>query len=145
MLAIGRKPSGLHCSYRWRIDDRDGLDNFLLVGLGTGSFEVTDDGGHAGLVAHRGSQVDGLLAVILGKAAEPIIVSPCLATWCDGEIGDSRLDLAAVAGSALPWQESQGAVARSLKLAMLATELALERSRTRILDVHSFWRTRCEG
>ncbi len=68
MLAIGTKPSGLHCSYRWRIDDRDGLNNFLLVRLRAGSVEVTNDRGHTGLVAHGGRQVDGLLGVILGEA-----------------------------------------------------------------------------
>lgn len=36
--------------------------------LGTGTVKVTDDGGHTGLVAHGGRQVDGLLGVILGEA-----------------------------------------------------------------------------
>ena len=72
MLAIGTKPSGLHCSYRWRIDDRNGLNNFLLVHLRTRSLKVTDNGGHTGLVAHGGGQVDGLLGVILGEAAMTI-------------------------------------------------------------------------
>jgi hypothetical protein len=97
MLAIGTEPSGLHCSYWWRIHDRDGLYNFLLVRLGAGSVEVTDDGRHTGLVAHGGRQVDGLLGVILGEG----------------------LDLSAMAGSALPGQESQGAVTGSLELAVL--------------------------
>lgn len=70
MLAIGTEPSGLHCSYRWGIDDRNSLDDFLLVRLGTGSVDVTDDGGHASLVAHGGRQVDGLLGVILGETEE---------------------------------------------------------------------------
>lgn len=69
MLAIGTEPSGLRCSYRWGINDGDGLDNLLLVRLRAGSVEVTDDGGHAGLVAHGGRQVDGLLGVILGESA----------------------------------------------------------------------------
>jgi hypothetical protein len=49
------------------LDDGDGLNDLLLVELGTGTVEVADDGGHAGLVAHGSSQVDGLLGVILGE------------------------------------------------------------------------------
>lgn len=73
MLAIGTKPSGLHCSYRWGINDGNRLNNFLLVRLRAGSVEVTDDRGHTGLVAHGGGQVDGLLGVILGEAVGPLI------------------------------------------------------------------------
>jgi hypothetical protein len=54
--------------YRRSLNDGDGLDDLLLVHLRTGTVEVTDDGGHTGLVAHGGRQVDGLLGVILGKA-----------------------------------------------------------------------------
>ena len=36
--------------------------------LRAGTVEVANDGGHAGLVAHGGRQVDGLLGVILGEA-----------------------------------------------------------------------------
>ena len=68
MLAIGTKPSGLHCSYRWCLNDRNSLNNLLLVRLRAGSVEVADDCGHAGLVAHGGSKVDRLLRVILGEA-----------------------------------------------------------------------------
>lgn len=100
--------------------------------LGAGSVEVTDDGGHAGLVAHGGRQVNGLLGVILGEAAAHMILvslrtprEMTLAPWggrldvfpfvC--EIGvDLRLDLSAVTGSPLPGQEGQGAVARRLEL-----------------------------
>jgi len=53
---------------RRSLDDSGGLNNLLLVHLGTGTVEVTDDGSHTGLVAHGGSQVDGLLGVILGEA-----------------------------------------------------------------------------
>jgi hypothetical protein len=55
-------------TYRRGLDDGNGLDDLLLVHLGTGTVKVTDDGGHTGLVAHGGSQVDGLLGVILGEA-----------------------------------------------------------------------------
>jgi len=40
------------------------------VGLGARTVKVADDGGHAGLVAHGGRQVDGLLGVILREAIE---------------------------------------------------------------------------
>jgi hypothetical protein len=39
------------------------------VQLGSGTVEVADDGGHAGLVAHGRSEVDRLLGVILREAA----------------------------------------------------------------------------
>ena len=55
-------------TYRRGLDDGDGLDNLLLVHLGTRTVKVTDDGGHTSLVAHGGSKVDGLLGVILGEA-----------------------------------------------------------------------------
>ena len=38
--------------------------------LRTGTVEVADDGRHAGLVAHGGSEVDGLLGVILGETID---------------------------------------------------------------------------
>lgn len=47
--------------------------------LGTRTVKVTDDGGHAGLVAHGSSQVDGLLGVILGEGL-------CLAAVVDGSL-----------------------------------------------------------
>jgi len=50
------------------LDDSNGLDDFLLVQLGTGTVQITDNGGHAGLVAHSSRKVDGLLGVILGEA-----------------------------------------------------------------------------
>lgn len=55
-------------SYRWGLDDSAGLDDFLLVQLGAGTVEVTNDGGHTSLVTHVGGKVDGLLGVILGEA-----------------------------------------------------------------------------
>lgn len=59
-------------TYRRGLDDGDGLDDLLLVHLGTGTVKVTDDGGHTGLVAHGGSKVDGLLGVILGEAVAKV-------------------------------------------------------------------------
>jgi hypothetical protein len=59
-------------TYRRGLDDGDGLDDLLLVHLGTGTVKVTDNGGHTGLVAHGGSKVDGLLGVILGEAVAKV-------------------------------------------------------------------------
>lgn len=56
--------------YRWGLNDGDSLDDLLLVGLGSWAVKITDDGGHAGLVTHGGSEVDLLLGVILWEAVE---------------------------------------------------------------------------
>ena len=119
-LAIDTKPSGLHCSYRWRIDDRDCLNNFLLVRLRAGSVEVTNDRGHTGLVAHDGRQVDGLLGVILirGNYLNSKLPLRLVATYLR-----ECLDLSAVARSPLAGQETKGAVAGGfvLKVGLTST------------------------
>jgi len=51
------------------------------VQLGTRAVQVTDDGGHAGLVAEHGGEVDGLLGVILGEAVR-VGVSACCQCSC---------------------------------------------------------------
>jgi len=78
------------------LDDGDGLDDLLLVHLGTGTVEITNDVSHTGLVTHEGGQVDGLGGIILGEG----------------------LSLSSVAGSALTGKEPEGTVAWSLKLAV---------------------------
>ena len=55
-------------AYRRSLDDGDGLNDFLLVQLGSRTVEIADDGAHSSLVAHGGRKVDGLLRVILGEA-----------------------------------------------------------------------------
>lgn len=45
------------------------------MGLGARAVEIADDRGHAGLVAHGGGQVDGLLGVILREAVMILAVS----------------------------------------------------------------------
>ena len=65
-------------SYRRGLDDGGSLDNLLLVELGTRAVKVADDGGHTGLVAHGGSEVNGLLGVILGETAEDFCQPPIL-------------------------------------------------------------------
>ena len=55
-------------AYWWGFDDSDSLDNLFLVHLRTWSVQVSDNGGHAGLVTHRRGEVDWLLRVILWEA-----------------------------------------------------------------------------
>jgi hypothetical protein len=88
------------------------------VHLGTGTVKVTDDGGHTGLVAHGGSQVDGLLGVILGEAGErrkSLSIPRCAnffrrfdsdQRWHQG---NSPLNLSAVASGALAGEVGQRA------------------------------------
>ena len=72
-MSFSRSPLSFHIATHGRsLDNCACLNNLLLVHLGTGTVKVTDDGGHTGLVAHRGSQVDGLLGVILGEAGEKL-------------------------------------------------------------------------
>lgn len=55
----------------WRsLNDSDGFDDFFLVHLRTRSIEVSDDGGHTGLVAQGCGKMDRFLWVILRKAVE---------------------------------------------------------------------------
>jgi hypothetical protein len=51
--------------HRWGLDNGNGLDDFSLVHLGSGSVKVSDDVSHTGLVTHTGGEMDGLLGVIL--------------------------------------------------------------------------------
>lgn len=66
-------------TYGWCLDDSACLDDFLLVHLGSRSVKVTDNSGHAGLVAHETSEVDGLLGVILGETIKRYISKCCYA------------------------------------------------------------------
>ena len=56
------------------LDNCAGLDNFLLVHLRAWTVKVANNCGHAGLVAHGGSEVNGLLGVILGEAVGAVLV-----------------------------------------------------------------------
>ena len=85
-------------TYRRGIDDSGSFNNFLLVHFGTRSVEVTDDGGHAGLIAHGGSQVRLLLGIILWEA----------------------LDLASMATGAFSWQICQRTVTRGFEFSVRA-------------------------
>uniref|UniRef100_A0A3Q2D2L3 Uncharacterized protein n=1 Tax=Cyprinodon variegatus TaxID=28743 RepID=A0A3Q2D2L3_CYPVA len=75
------------------LKDGDCFDHFLLVDLSR-SVHLTDNVGHAGLVAEEGGQVHRLAGVILGEA----------------------LGLTAVAAASFAGQEAQGSVSRSRKL-----------------------------
>lgn len=84
--------------------------------LGARTVEVTDDGGHTGLVAHGGGKVDRLLWVILWEAANP--VNGRTLRWMDcRSIGCTvPLYLSPVTGGPLAWQECQRTVAWCLEL-----------------------------
>jgi hypothetical protein len=64
-----------------RLDDRHGLDSLLLVELGAGLVDVTQDVGHTRLVANKGGQVRGLGGVVLGEGLD------CNQTRENGEDG----------------------------------------------------------
>lgn len=77
-------------------DDGDSLNDFLLVHLGSRAIHIANDVGHASLEADEGSQVNGLLGVILGEG----------------------LDATKLAGSALAREETQGTVSGGFEFAM---------------------------
>ena len=62
------------------LDNGDGINNLLLVHESTGAVDSTDDVGHAGLVAHEGSQVARLGGVVLGEGANAatVVAGPLL-------------------------------------------------------------------
>jgi len=49
------------------LDDGDGLNDFLLVELGTNFIDISDDVGHTGLETSEGGQVDSGLGVVSGE------------------------------------------------------------------------------
>eukprot|EP00960_Hanusia_phi_P060748 764612-Hanusia_phi.AAC.3 len=63
---------------RRSLEDGDGLDGLLLVLLGARLVHVTDDVGHAGLVAHEGGEVAGLGSIIARKLphSSPVVGAP---------------------------------------------------------------------
>jgi len=134
MLAIGTKPSGLRCSYRWCLDNCDRLDDLLLVWFRTRTIKVSDNGGHTSLVSHGRGEMDWLLRVIFGETRikPPIRYHPELAEipmipeWGLGEfLGHSRLYFASMSGSTLSGEERERAMARSFELAVRHSEWCL--------------------
>jgi len=67
------------------LHDGDGLNDLTFMHFGPWPVKITDNVGHTGLVAHESGQVNWLLGVIPWKG----------------------LDLPPVAGSTLPWEETQ--------------------------------------
>jgi len=78
------------------LEDGDGLDDLLLVQLGTRFVDITDDMGHTSLVTHETGQVRGLGGIILRE----------------------RFDLTPVVTGALARQETEVSVTRALELTM---------------------------
>ena len=88
------------------LEDGDSLDNLFFVHLGAGTVELTDNVGHAGLVAHEGGQMDGLGRVIPREG----------------------LDLASVSAGSLAGQEPKRSMTGVLKLAMRHFFFVLKKS-----------------
>jgi len=56
------------------------VNNILLDHLLTfTAFEVLDDVGHSGLVAHKGGEVDWLRSIVSGEVANATVVVSCTA------------------------------------------------------------------
>lgn len=89
-------PGNTNDNHGGSLNDGDGLEDLLLVHLGAGTVEVTDDVSHTGLEAHEGSQMDGLASIILGEG----------------------LDVATHGAGALTGEETQRTVTRSFELTM---------------------------
>lgn len=77
-------------------DDGDSLNDFLLVHLRSRAIHIANDVSHTSLEADEGSQVDGLLGVILGEG----------------------LDATKLTGSALAGEETQGTVSGGFEFTM---------------------------
>ena len=62
------------------LNDGTSLHNLLLVDLGSGSVDLTDDVSHTSLVTHKACEVDGLAGVILREALDlaPVPLGPLL-------------------------------------------------------------------
>jgi len=82
------------------LNDADGLDDLLLVHLGTRTVKITNNVSHTGLVTHEGGQVDGLGLVILGE----------------------RLHTTTVGSATLARKETKMAVSGSLELSIRGEE-----------------------
>ena len=86
----------------------------MTIRTRSGTVKVTDNVGHTSLVAHDGSQVDGLLGVILDSKPRTFRHEfPPNST--NSYLGES-LNLSTVARSTLAGQETQGTVAGGLVL-----------------------------
>ena len=101
------------------LDDGDSLNDLLLVHLGTRSVQIAHDVGHAGLVAEHGSEVHGLLGVILGETEGSAKGNETQSPRCfPTRKFYSRLNLTAVPGGTLARQETGMTVSWVLVLAV---------------------------
>jgi len=62
--------------HRRGLDNGDSVDDLLLVHDGARAVDSADNVGHAGLVAHEGSQVARLASIVLGEGTNPSTVVP---------------------------------------------------------------------
>ena len=90
-------------SYWWCLNNSDSLNDLFLMHLSTWSVEVSDDGGHAGLVAHGSGKVDWFLGVILREATKTF----SFGSYEHMTLDNQPLDLSSVSCRSLSWQESQ--------------------------------------
>lgn len=71
---------------RRTLDDGDGLDDFLLVALASGTIDGTEDVGHTSLVAHESSKMGLLLRLISGETSDVTTVVSATLTGGKTEI-----------------------------------------------------------
>lgn len=62
-------------------EDGDGLDDFLLVELRSGSFDFSEDVGHTSLEDGESSQVDWLGFIVSGEGTDSSSVMLCSLSW----------------------------------------------------------------
>lgn len=113
-------------SYGRSLNDSHSLDDFLLVHFRTGTIKIPDNSAHASLVAHRSSEMDRFLRIVLGKAldlnrhTQSFISQPCPSNL------NRKKDLMILAvpylstmtACALPWQKGQRAMTRRFELSV---------------------------
>jgi hypothetical protein len=60
--------------HRGGLEDGDGLNNLLLVDLGSGLVRLTHDVSHTSLVGKEGSEVGAVRGVVLGEGSDAATV-----------------------------------------------------------------------
>ena len=77
-------------NHRRSFEDGDSFDNFLLVGLATGTIQGTDDVSHTGLVAHESSEMGLFSSIILREASDVTTVVSASLTRKETEVTMTR-------------------------------------------------------